>query len=223
MNQADQSLRRNPLARWHESVGGQTQDQRVVTYPNHTTPALGLTDLNGLPRLGFKGADTVAWLTRQGLELPEQANTALFNNGLVVARLSLTEFFLAALSDAAADTLTLLRGAWSLDLAERTYLLERADSHACVALTGPQASDMLAKVCAIDLRAHKFGRLSVAQTSVARSNAIVVRIDTHAAEPQFLIFSDLSSVEYHWECLLDAMQEFAGNALAYPQFIERLK
>ena len=71
---------------------------------------------------------------------------------------------------------------------------------------------MFSKVCAVDLRIDKFSQGAVAQTSLARVNAIIVRQDL-GATPCFYILSDVSSAEFLWTSLLDAMLEFKGKVV----------
>lgn len=65
-------------------------------------------------------------------------------------------------------------------------------------------------MCGVDLRTHKFGKGEIAQTSLAQTNAIILRND-FATTPGFFILSDVSLTEYLWDSLLDAMLEFDGS------------
>lgn len=212
-------LRRSPLNRWHESQGAsfinRSGGQLVGHYLNEQpeqAQQLAIADLSCLSRVGFKGADTADWLTGQGLALPEKPNQAVLSNGLTVLRLSDTEFFIVDELTNESGSIEQLRKAWSMDLAQQTYLLERADSHAWFALTGDLGPQVLSKVCAVDMRLHKFDQYQVAQTSVARSNAIVLRSD-FGNTPNFFVMADLTSSQFLWDGLLDAMHEFNGKAV----------
>ena len=68
---------------------------------------------------------------------------------------------------------------------------------------------MFAKLCGVDLAVQSFPNGSVAQTSVARLSAIVIRHDIGNAVA-FSILADSASAEYLWDCLIDAMDEFSG-------------
>ena len=210
-------LKTTPLSIWHQQQGAEVENGLVLK----TQPAMGLTDLTTLERVGFKGADSVKWLESCGWTLPAVPNTAVIERGVAILRLSATEFFFAAVTEAANSELVALAEAWSMDLEHRVYRLERAHSHACFAITGSETAEMLAKLCAVDLRDHRFAHLSIAQTSVARGNAIVARLHSQG-DSVFLLCSDITASAFLWECLLDAMQEFAGNCLAYPDYLARL-
>jgi len=190
------TLRRSPLQRLETQISGN----------------ISLKDLTLNARIGFKGADTVAWLESLKIKLSAEPNTASqVDECVIAARLSYTEFFLIDTAHQQCQVIESLRAAWSMDIPERTYLLERADSHACFEISGERAAEMFAKICGIDLRPHKFPPLAVTQTSVGKMNAIVVRNDPSndkSDKPTFLLLADLSGAEYLWNVVLDAMQEF---------------
>lgn len=227
-------LRRSPLYRYHlehQAEFVERAGSAVVNSYNGIPPveleqagSLAIIDLCGISRVGFKGADTADWLQEQGVTLPTQPNSACqTEEGITVARLSQSEFLLLDIAEERLKNsvtglkIAQLEAAWSMDLEQRTYLLPRADSHAWLALTGAFASQALSKICAVDMRLHKFAQHSVAQTSVARSNAIVVRAD-QGNTPCFFILADLSTAEFLWHGLLDAMAEFNGKPIGLTAF-----
>lgn len=211
-----QLYRRHLLAgaRFEEVAGSAVVAEYTETADeaNHATQ-LALVDLSTLSRVGFKGAGAPAWLKEQGLRLPDSPNQSKRQeDGSLIARLSANEFLiLSNLTSDSAFTAS-LKDSWSLESTEAIYLLPRGDSHCWFALTGAYAPTTLAKVCGVDFRTHKFSEYEVAQTSLAGINAIILRND-FATTPCFLILSDVSSAEYLWEALLDAMAEFSGSAV----------
>ena len=217
--------RRSPLYRLHLAQGAnfiQCGDSAIVAnYKNgssHDMPdentllaSCALLDLTPIPRIGFKGAGTMAVFEGLKFPVPDEANFACPGNGdSLVARLSQQELLVLDLSLSDNGAVRSLRENWRGMQADNSFLLERAHSHAWFALTGRHAAEVLTKVCGVDMRLHKFENYQVAQTSVARSNAIVIRVDK-AGTPCFFVLSDLSSSEFLWECLLDAMIEFKGK------------
>ncbi len=189
-----------------EEVGGGLVATRVPG-ENPAAPVV-LLDLSPLPRTGFKGADTARWLAAQGLEFPEAHNWATAQpDGSLLARLSPGEFLLLGRIDGAPCAVERLQAAWSWEAeAGMCFPVPRQDSHAWLHLRGPKAPQAMAKVCGIDLRPHRFPVGSIAHTSVARLNAIVI---AHAGG--FHLLADSASAEYFWECLADAMAEFGGS------------
>lgn len=218
--------RRNPLNRLQANGAELTQinDTEIVDHygdsvmEEKSLRSLALCDLSALSRWGCKGAGAPGWIESLNLELPQQPNKAVVqNNGGLIARLSMEECLLLDDVASTSEWPRLIEGMCSGQIPERVYSLPRADSHCCFALSGEHSSDTLAKVCAVDLRLTKFANNDVAQTSVARVNAIVIRADQNSV-PCFYILSDLSSAEFLWTCLIDAMQEFDGHAVGFTAF-----
>ena len=74
--------------------------------------------------------------------------------------------------------------------------------------------EMFAKLCAIDLRRDKFADLAIAQTSIAKMSAILVRADI-GADPVFHLLVDSAAALYFCDCLLDAADEFGGRIVGW--------
>jgi sarcosine oxidase, subunit gamma len=171
---------------------------------------LGLADLCLLPRTGFKGPKVFPALEAQGIELSVPNRAVREAAGGLAAVLAMTEvLILAPLSGDDSQIRSLERG-WSLDHANGCYLVPRQDSHFWFVLTGEKTSATLAKVCGVDLRLSRFADLGIAQTSVARSNCVVIRADLGQL-PAFHLLGDSASAAYMWDGLLDAMAEFGGR------------
>ena len=120
--------------------------------------------------------------------------------------------FLLANLDGEGDRFQAMARDWRIEDEERTYPLPRRDSHAWFALAGSRLPAFFAKICGIDLRLDKFADLSIAQTSVARLNAILLRADQGGA-PVFHLLADSASAAYLLECLRDAAGEFKGRVV----------
>ena len=180
---------------------------------------MGIADLSVLPRTGFKGAGTVEWLTSQGLAIGPDSNRAYPQpGGELAARLAPTEIFLL---DGLAGTGTLTSRlnaawAWGSETPRRLigYPMPRSESHAWFIVTGERAPAMFAKICGVDLRPHRFADAAIAQTSVAKMSAIVIRADL-GGTTAFHLLADSASAEYLWTCVLDAMAEFDGRPVGW--------
>ncbi len=214
--------RRSQLYRQHVIAGARFEEVAgsvvVAEYIDKTDEAqqaakLALVDLSTLSRVGFKGAGAPDWLEEQGARLPDSPNRARRQgDGSLIVRLSTDEFlFLCDLTSDSTFTARLW-DSWSFQSTKGVYPLPRADSHCWFALTGVHAPTALAKICGIDFHTHRFSKSEVAQTSLARVSAIILRDDL-ATTPCFLILSDVSSAEYLWDALMDAMLEFQGDAV----------
>ena len=188
----------------------------AMRYPGNISEAenaksMGIADLSPLPRIGFKGKDTPVWLKQQGVQIPDSANQARgqSDNGLVL-RLSEDEHIV--LSDLAigSEQSEVLHQHWQLEPGHMCYLVPRAETHSWFCISGRCSPEMLAKVCGVDLRLHRFADGQIAQTSVARINGIVVRNDLGEI-PAFYVLADSASADFLWPCLIDAMDEFSGS------------
>ncbi|WP_439815407.1 hypothetical protein [Zavarzinia sp. CC-PAN008] len=169
---------------------------------------LALSDLSPLPRTGFKGPQALAWLRAQGVVLDEVPNTA-WTQGPAASALILS-WGEALILDANGDLVQRLEGAWSLDSVPGVYCVPRRDSHGWLRITGHLAPDMLAKICGVDLRPKAFAHGQVAQTSVARGNAIIARADLGDTLAYHLL-SDSSALGFLWDSVIDAMTEYGAG------------
>ena len=174
--------------------------------------ALGLADLTPFPRIGFKGWNTGPWLAAAGAgaEMGEASNRAYPQaDGTRIARLAPGEALVLADRRGGGPSIETLDRAWSMAEADGCFRVARDETSCWLLLTGAHAAPMLAKVCAVDLRPQVFGPDCIAQTNVARLNAIVIRGDIGPV-PAFDVITDVASAVYLWGALLDAMAEYDG-------------
>ncbi len=219
----DSGLRRSQLYRTQQqggaefaSLNGATVVKQFAADDAQQLKSLAMVDLSMLPRSGFKGRQAPEWLTRQGVEIPAEPNRATRQqDGSLVASLSVQEHLILSDLQITAGKPQQLENDWQMDADTACYALPRSDSHAWLLLTGEHLRDMLAKVCGIDFAAEEFANHQVAQTSVARLNSILIRDDVQLADGStvlaFHLLCDVSSVEFMWDCLQDAMDEFGGK------------
>jgi len=208
--------RRSPLlrrltaqgARW-EALGDAACVEGIG--PGIEQPAIAIADLSPLPRLGFKGRDTMAAMQARGIVLEPVPNRAFRQpDGGLCLVLAASEVLLLSGLDGAGERLQQLEASWSIEDAERSYPLPRRDSHAWLTVTGSAAPEMFAKLCAIDLRNDKFSDLSITQTSIAKMSAILTRADL-GSTPAFHVLVDSAAAVYFCNCLFDAANEFGGR------------
>ena len=175
--------------------------------------ALGLCDLSVVPRRGFKGWAAIDWANKNGAAVGPENNRAFTQrDGTLAARLADGEILLLGDLSGRADVAAALMAAWSQTKPEGVYPVSREDANCWFAVTGAHAAAMFAKLCGVDLRPARFAAGAVAQTSVARLNAIVVRDDL-GATPGYHLLTDFASARYMFSCLVDAMAEFDGAAV----------
>ncbi len=214
------SIRRSNLYRVSAGLGAQWVEVNGFACPAsfgdvpveaQGAAQLGIADLTALPRAGYKGWDMAGWTAGQGVDLPEPNQARAQADGTLACRLSGGELLLLSDDGGASATIDKLADAWTKEGAV-CFPVPRSDTNARIAITGTSVPHMMAKMCGIDLRAHRFANHAIVQTSVARMNAILIRNDrgdTYALD----MVLDSASIVYMWECLTDAMAEFDGRAI----------
>ncbi|MFQ5775273.1 MAG: hypothetical protein ACE5GS_12205 [Kiloniellaceae bacterium] len=175
---------------------------------------LGLADLSPLPRAGFKGTGTAEWLAEQGVVVPEASNRAVRQEGgALAARLAPAEVVILGDLSGAGGLPERLTASWAAEpqasTTPRGYPVPRVDTHAWFLVTGEHSPAMFARICGVDLRPDRFPPGAIAQTSVARTNAVIVR-DDQGRTTAYHLLADSAAAGYLWDCLLDAMAEFDG-------------
>lgn len=172
---------------------------------------LGLADLSPIRRVGFKGWATADWLKAQGATFEDDSNRAYAQaDGALILRLSPGEFVVLGDLAVSGNTIDKLEAAWKEAEPEGCYLVAREEASCWLRLSGAEAPAMFAKICAVDLRPPAFENLRIAQTNVARLNAIILRNDAGTL-PSYDLLTDIASAVYLWDCLIDAIAEFDGT------------
>ncbi len=171
---------------------------------------LAIVDLSPLPRTGFKGPGAADWLRGRKLKIGDESNCAWpCGKGSLAARLAPGEVLILGSIDGSDRLWERLDSAWTRDGAT-CWPVPRRESSFWFMVTGEQAPKMFAKVCGVDLRPRSFAVHRIAQTSVARTNCIVIRADV-GETLAYHVLGDSASAGYLWGCLLDAMDEFAAG------------
>ena len=173
-----------------------------------TAEVAGLADLSPLARIGFKGAGAFDWLTAAGLPAPD-VNRWAESRGVTVARLGPGE---ALIYGAQSDGIQALADRHEAEAPALCFAAPRRDSHVWYRLTGRRTPDLMARLCGVDLRRGVFPGDGVAQTSVARLSAIVIREDIHHL-PAFHLFADFASGAYLWDVLAGAADALGGGLM----------
>jgi sarcosine oxidase subunit gamma len=130
----------------------------------------------------------------------------MMEQGLCILRLSYSEFWIVDISNTNQDFIQ------DLELASEglsdVYRLYCQYSHGVFSINGTSIREMFSKVCGVDLSLSVFQSGSIAQTSVARVNSIVVCMNAGESD-SFLLLSDIASAAYLWDAIRDAAEEFA--------------
>lgn len=217
----DQFNRRSPVYRKLEQLGAVFGELAgaAIALGYGAAPAeeaagskeLALTDMSLLPKTGFRGPQALQWLQSQNVVLPPENNQgAIQPDGALALRLSNGEALLLGGIRGNGEQLDQLGEAHTREEPEGVHQVLRADSSAWFLVSGRLAPEMLSKLCGVDFSPDVFSQLEVAQTSVARSNAIVLRWDL-GQTLAYHVIPGAAYAEYLWDCLMDAMVEYGGR------------
>ena len=213
-------LRRSPLYRPLEALGavfeplnGYAAAQscgRDVLDETARAKVLGLADLTPFRRIGFKGWNIGPWLEAGGAVLGEASNRAYRQaDGTRIARLAPGEVVVLGDRAGGGGLIGSIDEAWTMAEADGCFRVAREEASCWLLIAGAHAARMFAKLCAVDLGPAAFAADAIAQTNVARLNAIVIRADIGPV-PAFDLLTDIASAVYLWDALLDAMDEYDG-------------
>ena len=137
--------------------------------PCDRTGDIQLRDYTLNARFGVRGTNARSWLESQPTTCPDQPNRIInHNESTLVMALSHREFWVLDTEAAAWAQMPV-----SQALGPDTYPLFCQQSHAWLVLSGAHRADVMAKLCGVDLREAVFPLGHVAQTQMARINAVI--------------------------------------------------
>ena len=180
--------------------------ESALTTPCRLSECTGdiqLRDCTLNARFGVRGANARSWLESQPITCPEQPNRIVnHNESTLVMALSHREFWVLDTEKATGTQMP-----ESQALGPDTYPLFCQHSHAWLVLSGADRAEVMAKLCGVDLREAALPLSHVAQTQMARINAVIAH-HTLAGQAVFSLFVDASLAQYAIEALGDAISEF---------------
>lgn len=164
---------------------------------------IAIRDYTNKQRWGFRGHDAAATLRNEGWELPETPNRIVSaGNEILSMALSEREFWFLDPNNSSLSP-RLVNDAFR----EGMYPLFCQSSHAWLVISGEQKSEMMAKLCGVDLSPNAFNMGDVAQTQMALINCIIARHELQDSDV-FSLLVDQSFANYALEVLMDARLEF---------------
>ncbi|MEM8562584.1 MAG: sarcosine oxidase [Pseudomonadota bacterium] len=213
-----QVQRKSPVSREFlnatlRAVEGQNQPWRLASEDKQ--PAL--FDFSLMPRFGVRGAASAEYLQNRDVPLPTKVNEVIAaDKTRWVARLGKTEYWVFGASDNQ-DSSEQMSGLQSHK--DGCYPVPCDEGRAWFVIDHPMRAEMMAKLCGVDLRDTTFALGAIAQTSVARVNAVVMH-HSLCERAVFSIFSDTASASYLWHALLDALEEYGSGFGALADIFE---
>ena len=177
--------------------------ESALTTPCRLSECTGdiqLRDCTLNARFGVRGANARSWLESQPITCPDQPNRIVnHNESILVMALSHREFWVLDTEKATGTQMP-----ESQALGPDTYPLFCQHSHAWLVLSGADRAEVMAKLCGVDLREAALPLSHVAQTQMARINAVIAH-HTLAGQAVFSLFVDASLAQYAIEALGDAI------------------
>ena len=140
------------------------------------------------------------------LLLPSEPNTAAGRGDLTALWLGPDAWLLTCPPDAVAAHIGGLRTALS-DV--HAAIIDVSDGRVALRLAGPNARDVLAKGCPLDLHPRSFASGSCAQSLSAKASVLIHLLDDHAERgPTFDLYVARSFAHYLFAWLEDAGREY---------------
>ena len=200
---SDGPRRASPLDRFFaEMSGGPPEDGAAVTISER--PALGYLNL----RCGPDGAARAA--AALGLELPAQPNTTACGGGISALWLGPDEWLVVTPPAAQGPLAASLSGALA---GEHAAVNDVSGGLTTIVVSGPAASDVLARGCPMDLHPSAFWAGTCAQTLVAKAGA-TIRPVGEPREWELIVRSSFAEYLALW--LRDAAAACGGGAVRRP-------
>jgi sarcosine oxidase subunit gamma len=168
---------------------------------------LGIADLSWLVRCGLKGPHSVAWLTAQGIAVPEVNCWGPLAGGGLVARLGKTEFLL---EDASGGNRVQQLAAELAKLPAGVVPVLRQD--AALALTGAALDTLLRQTCNVNFKTLDPKTRQLALTSMV-GVPVVISPEEMAGMAGYRVWCDGTYGTYLWQTLLDVACELGGGAV----------
>jgi heterotetrameric sarcosine oxidase gamma subunit len=172
---------------------------------------VGLADATGRGLLRVRGRSAGSALSNIWNAVPGAIGEVVSVPDDALARLRADEFLFMALSP------SLEVGALEAQIAasSQTGLVTVTDmthGHGILQLVGQHAPDVLAKLCGLDFSDTAFPDHHVAQTSLAKVAALILRLDGSGWRA-YWVMVERSLAAYVWETMWAAMREFDGVRL----------
>lgn len=168
--------------------------------------AVGICDLTLLAKLGVKGPGAAAWLSEQGIQVPEEvyASAPLEAGGLVV-RLGADEFLIEA--NALNQSLSALRDRMPHDAPDLAPVVRQ---DATLLLVGPRATELLLQTCGYEFAKSQDQRLVYTRIAGVSCGVLPQQI---LGNRGYRIWFDPSYALYLWDALVEIATEFEGGVV----------
>jgi sarcosine oxidase subunit gamma len=137
-----------------------------------------------------------------GVELPTTPSTYVGDDTITAIWMGPDEWLITAGTCSAATLETELRAA----VGDYGAAIDVSAQRTTLRLSGPDARDLLAKGCSLDLHPRVFRKGTAAQTMLALAGVVLIALDDAGTDYRILVRS--SFARYLAEWLIDAAEEF---------------
>lgn len=166
------------------------------------TPSLGV--------LNLRGPQAEAAIAQFEIDQPGQSSLATGvarpTDGGLLCRLAADEYLLLVERPQNwATVYTRLEGAAA---GQRVTVSDLTHGYGKLQLSGRRAAALLPRLCGLDFSERGFPDKRVAQTSLAKVRATLVRMDGQGEAPNYYLLVDRSLSTYVWEEIVGVMQAF---------------
>jgi heterotetrameric sarcosine oxidase gamma subunit len=172
---------------------------------------VGLADAAGHGLVRIRGLSAESALRSVWDAVPAATGEVTSVREGALARLRPDEFLFMALTPSAEIGALATRIAASPH-SELLTVTDVTHGHGLLQLLGPRAPDVLPKLCGLDFDDAVLPDRHVAQTSLAKIAALILRLDV-SSNRAYWIMVERSLAAYVWETVWAAMQEFEGVRL----------
>lgn len=172
---------------------------------------LAICDVSSLPKLGVKGKGAAAWLSGEGIPIPNGIYEWLpFDKGAMIIRFATDEFFLE----------DRMEGEWVVNLSSRlgrgldgVYRVERQDTG--LLISGKRSHEVLAQTCSYPFDDNE---QKVVMTRVALVSCSILPLLIKEVQTFRLWFSSTYGI-YLWNSLTEIVEELDGKTVGVAGFM----
>lgn len=191
--------------------------EAIARVPCVSNAALSMCDATHLARVGWKGRGTLDFLSTLGIALPVAPNRWCSDaSGALVLRLGQQDFLFADDFGTPSAIGARMVSAAAAASGACGHQVPRQHGLAALALWGAASDDLLARLCAIDLRPRAFAADAVAQTQLGSVSVTLIRRD-RAQMAGYLIFVDTSLALYLWDLLCEVAAPLGVRVVGFGQ------
>lgn len=198
------AIKRTPIVETTEPMGAPLAEEAgwLVALPvAHDSGRLVLADESHHGKLLIYGRTGGQAVVALGLSVPPEVGSCAGDGQLRAYVLRPDQLFISTAPGGEAAALTALL---ATPADEMLTVTDVTHGRAQLRLSGPQAAEVLSRLCALDFDDARFPNRTAQQTSVAKTTQLVIRDDLADGRPSYRLIGARSLGAYLWATLLEA-------------------